>query len=111
MNVCAIIESFYQHLDLRLRWGYHYNGFPLVNYEKDTNFYLFVYSVEECQYLCQITDLCQYFNYDIDKLICYLKFGIGQKSDHDNDYVFGHKYAYGEFYFSSNLNSNLFLNF
>ena len=73
----------------------NYQGFPLNNYG-GKNFYQEV-SVEECQYLCEITDQCQYFNYNIDENsfsnTCFLKYGVGRKEDFNG--LFGHKYSPG----------------
>ena len=49
----------------------------------------------ECQYLCQITEGCYYYNYKRAGKECYLKYGMGEKIQiqrwNKNDYKFGHK--------------------
>ena len=84
--------------------GYVYQGFPLRNYGNFHNIYSQV-TVDECQYLCEISDLCQYFNYISEKQqgtppktyyeLCYLKFGVGEKKAVTNG-TFGYKYSPGE---------------
>ena len=90
--------------------GYVYQGFPLRNYGNFHNIYSQV-TVDECQYLCEISDLCQYFNYvtetdmdvgedeDEDMVTlykaCYLKFGVGKRTEKANG-AFGYKYSTGE---------------
>ena len=81
--------------------GINYSGFPLKNYAS-TNVYSRV-TVEECQYLCEISDRCRYFNYVVKNLkfynACYLKFGVGEKVTGEttigNGGVFGNKYSLG----------------
>ena len=83
--------------------GYVYQGFPLRNYGNYHNIYSRV-TADECQYLCEISDLCQYFSY-ISEMpkgtpgktheFCYLKFGMGKKTAVTNG-VFGYKYSPGE---------------
>ena len=80
------------------RSGYHYSGFPLNNFEA-VNFYEEL-SLDECQYLCQITDQCLFFNYSNQSRICYLKHGMGEKKKSTGlvgDY-FGNKYSSGTFH-------------
>ena len=82
----SIIYLIRHILDNKTIDGYNYLGFPLYNYEGSS-----VYSqvtVDECQYLCQITDLCRYFNYGSDKF-CNLKFGVGKKV-----YKYGGSFGY-----------------
>ena len=78
-------------LDNKTIKGYHYQGFPLNNFG-DTNIYSTV-TVEECQFLCEITPLCRYFNYGNSDETCYLKFGVGKKVPKDGS--FGYKYSSG----------------
>ena len=83
--------------------GCHYQGFPLRNYGTK-NSYSRV-TLDECQYLCEISDLCQYFNYAPEVQLgkplktfydlCYLKFGVGKKVNITNG-AFGYKYSPGE---------------
>ena len=72
----------------------NYQGFPLKNYG-GKNVYSIV-TADECQYLCEITNLCQYFNFIISTNSCYLKFGVGKKKSYPNDGAFGHKYSSGD---------------
>ena len=72
-----------------------YQGFPLFNYA-GYNTYGSV-TVDECQYLCEISDLCRYFNYRIDMNTCFLKFGVGyNNTEFKNNGAFGHKYSSGK---------------
>ena len=91
-------------LDKNTIADYHYQGYPLRNYGA-FNVYSQV-TADECQYLCQISDLCQYFNYilktdaNVGKVVtlydvCYLKFGVGKKKE-KTDGAFGYKYSLGE---------------
>ena len=56
---------------------------------------------DECQYLCEITDLCQYFNHVImiDRFenSCSLQFGVGNRISSVDEVgaSFGHKYSSG----------------
>ena len=78
------------------RRGHHYQGFPLRNFARE-NAYEKV-TVDECQYLCQITKECLYFNHNVDD-VCWLKFGIGFKKkvdDPDPSRYMGNKYSSGE---------------
>ena len=79
-------------LDKRTIDGVHYQGFPLTNYG-GKNVYSQV-TVNECQYLCEITTLCRYFNY-LDKY-CNLKFGVGKKV-YKYGGSFGYKYSSGKY--------------
>ena len=78
----------------------NYQGFPLFNYGGRKNWYSFV-TVEECQYLCEETDLCRYFNYGVipggqpEQKACYLKFGVGSEAS-AKGYAFGHKFSAGK---------------
>ena len=50
----------------------------------------------ECQYLCQITEGCYYYNYKSADKKCSLKYGMGEKKVKKwkgDDYKFGHKYS------------------
>ena len=79
----------------------NYQGYPLVNYAR-FNFYSQV-TVDECQYLCEISDLCQYFNYvyknENYEHACFLKFGVGKRITDPRligeGASFGHKYSSG----------------
>ena len=79
----------------------NYQGYPLRNYA-GVNIYMSV-TVDECQYLCEISDLCRYFNHiiEIGDVVnaCYLDFGIGAMNRNpiykDNG-AFGHKYSSGK---------------
>ena len=53
-----------------------------------------IVTVDECQYLCEISDLCRYFNYNYDTKACFLKFGVGKIKDFNG--AFGHKYSSGD---------------
>ena len=84
---------------------YNYQGFPLRNYA-GSNKYQSV-TVDECQYLCEKSDLCRYFNYIIKNgenvNACYLKFGVGFKANFKNNGAFGHKYSSGKQISQTNL--------
>ena len=78
-----------------------YQGYPLFNYAGVSTYSQV--TVDECQYLCEISDLCRYFNY-VNKTeqyehACFLKFGVG-KLITDEKIIgegpsFGHKYSSG----------------
>ena len=79
----------------------NYQGYPLANYA-GSNIYSQV-TVDECQYLCEISDLCRYFNY-VNKnknyeQACFLKFGVGKLVTDEKAIgegpSFGHKYSSG----------------
>ena len=74
----------------------NYQGYPLRNYGV-SNIYSRV-TVDECQYLCELSDLCRYFNYAVknskNEEACYLKFGVGRRADVVGAY--GHKYSTGK---------------
>ena len=88
-------------LDNKINEGVIYDGFYLSNYARN-NVYRSV-TVEECQYLCEITDQCRYFIYDLKSLMsggpfknkCHLKFGVGRQIDLEGG-AFGHKYSSGK---------------
>ena len=73
-----------------------YRGFPLQNYASNN-----MYS-RECQYLCEITDLCRYFNNIIMsgkyENSCMLQFGVGKRISSVDEVgaSFGHKYSSGK---------------
>ena len=79
----------------------NYQGYPLKNYAGVNSFSQV--TVDECQYLCEIFDLCRYFNYvnkneEYEKA-CFLKFGVGRLAT-DEKFIgegpsFGHKYSSG----------------
>ena len=83
-------------LDNRTINDTNYEGFPLNNYGGE-NSYQFV-TVEECQFLCEISEMCQYFNYALKngkfEKTCFLKYGMGMKVTVEGS--FGHKYSPGE---------------
>ena len=87
----SIIYLIRHILDNKTIDGYHYQGFPLTNYG-GSNIYGFV-TADECQYLCEITDLCRYFNYH-NTGSCFLKFGVG-KQTYTYGGSFGYKYSPG----------------
>ena len=89
----SVIFSVQIFLDNMRMEGINYAGFPLLNYAK-TSFYSRV-TVEECQYLCEISDLCRYFIYNDNG--CYLYFGVGEKVSPitNTNTVFGNKYSSG----------------
>ena len=79
-----------------------YQGYPLANYA-GSNTYSQV-TVDECQYLCEISDLCRYFNYvnknEYYEQACFLQFGVGRRRIYDEKIIgegasFGHKYSSG----------------
>ena len=45
----------------------------------------------ECQYLCQITEGCYYYNYKSVQKECVLKYGMWNKQLLTDDFKFGHK--------------------
>ena len=98
----SVIFSVQIFLDNMRMEGINYAGFPLLNYAK-TSFYSRV-TVEECQYLCEISDRCRYFNYVVKNSkfdnACYLMFGVGAKVDSETTTgiggVFGNKYSLGD---------------
>ena len=77
-----------------------YNGFPLRNFDGREGWYSRV-TVEECQYLCEISDLCRYFNYEVKmeymqyENLCELKFGGTKREALVGTGLFGHKYSQG----------------
>ena len=86
----CVVSVYIKHvLDNKTIKGNQYFGFPLNNYG-GRNIYSKV-TIDECQYLCEITALCRYFNYGNEK--CYLKFGVGKK--HETNGYFGYKYSSG----------------
>ena len=85
-------------LENKISDGVIYNGFALRNYA-GVSIYNRV-TIEECQYLCEITAQCRYFNYgnisrDYDDG-CYLKFGVGHRLSIEREVAFGHKFSSGE---------------
>ena len=87
-------------LDNKIIDDVNYNGFPLRNFDGLTGWYSRV-TVEECQYLCEISDLCRYFNYVVKSTymqyenFCELKFGGTKKEAKEGNGAFGHKYSSG----------------
>ena len=73
----------------------HYTGFPLSNYN-DKNFYKEIFSVEECQILCDITFGCNFFIYDRQQTACFLKYGLGTR-EKKIDVKFGFKSCQGDY--------------
>ena len=73
-------------------WQWTASGFPLKNVE-GTNVYPGL-NVNECQYLCEITQNCLYFVYNIGYSRCRIKFGladeIGAFGFNSNTFI-GHK--------------------
>ena len=68
--------------------GHQFIGYALDNfagrtmYKKVENY--------ECQYLCQITEGCYYYNYEDATKECWLKYGMGYHQA-SNGFNFGHK--------------------
>ena len=58
-------------------WEWTAVGFPLKNVER-TNAYPGL-NVNECQYLCEITQNCLYFVYNSVSKRCYLKYGLADE--------------------------------
>ena len=56
----------------------NYGGFGLTN-NNGHNFYGDIYTTEECQILCDITPGCNFFNYNRQQKLCFLKYGLGEK--------------------------------
>ena len=76
-----------------------YSAFPLIREPETTgdeaihrNDYYCV-TLAECQFLCNITNLCLYFNLDLRTSCgkCWLKYGMGRLNPNKPDYRFGHK--------------------
>ena len=96
-----IFDTIYSLLDNKRIYGVNYQGYPLRNFGP-SNIYSQV-TVDECQYLCEISGLCRFFNYikKNDKLkdACFLKYGTGErvslKSKIEEGRSFGHKYSSG----------------
>ena len=98
-------------LDNKIDEGVIYDGFYISNYDYvGSNVYRSV-TVEECQYLCEISDQCRYFIYDLKSLMsggpfenkCHLKFGVGRRIELEGG-AFGHKYSSGnEKYICTNI--------
>ena len=98
-------KNYFSHiiyvLDNKINEGVIYDGFYLSNYARD-NVYSSV-TVDECQYLCEITDQCRYFIYDLKSAMsggpfenkCHLKFGVGSRIYLEGG-AFGHKYSSGK---------------
>ena len=79
--------------------GVRYSGFPLYSPTRP-NVYMWT-TLAECQYLCHITSLCFYFNWQKGKSTlgwsppaglgsCWLSYGVGKKHQ-DSTNTFGHK--------------------
>ena len=87
-------------LDNKIIDDVNYNGFPLKNFGTGNGWYSRV-TVEECQYLCEISDLCRYFNYVVKSKylqyenLCELKFGGTIREAKEGNGNFGHKYSSG----------------
>ena len=56
----------------------HYQGFALYNHV-GKNSYSKVDSKDECQILCDLTNGCNFFNFNSAQRTCHLKYGVGQK--------------------------------
>ena len=92
-------------LDNKIIDDVNYNGFPLRNFGFGLNGWYSRVTVEECQYLCEISDLCRYFNFNFNYVakpssiqyenICELKFGGTKKEAMEGNGAFGHKYSSG----------------
>ena len=93
-----LFQASHSFIDNKIIEGVNYQGLPLLNYA-GTHGYSRV-TLEECQYLCEITDLCRYFDYVVNsspeyKNVCYLQFGVGYRIANDGG-AFGHKFSLGE---------------
>ena len=73
----------------------HFQGFGLANH-RGTNSYARVETKEECQALCDKAMGCNFFNYNLAKKMCYLKYGVGGKVNFFGIY-FGSKTVQGCF--------------
>ena len=73
--------------------GNHYGGFGLAN-NNNHNYYGDIHTKEECQILCDITPGCNFFNYNRQQLLCYLKYGLGEKKN-KMDVTMGYKSCRG----------------
>ena len=68
--------------------GVRYDGFPLDRPVGQNNYGMV--SLADCQFLCNITDQCLFFNFNRTEGTCWLKYGMGERFEDDN-FTFGFK--------------------
>ena len=66
--------------------GVRYDGFPLDRPVGQNNYGMV--SLADCQFLCNITDQCLFFNFNRTEGTCWLKYGMGERFEDDN-FMFG----------------------